>query len=86
MLKKKVSQFEFIALMASLMSIIGIAIDAMLPALDIIGEALGTVSNSQNQMLIIMIFLGLGLGPLLLFPVVRWGFHSCGGCRGCKHC
>jgi DHA1 family bicyclomycin/chloramphenicol resistance-like MFS transporter len=36
---KKISrlQFEFVALMASLMSVVALAIDALLPALDIIG-------------------------------------------------
>ena len=69
MQKKKPSQFEFIALMASLMSIVALAIDALLPALDIIGHSIGTESNSENQLLIIMIFLGLGIGPLLFGPI-----------------
>ena len=69
MLQKKPSQFEFIALMASLMSVVALAIDALLPALDIIGHSIGTESNSENQLLIIMIFLGLGIGPLLFGPV-----------------
>jgi len=67
--KKKPSQFEFIALMASLMSVVALAIDALLPALDIIGHSIGTESNSENQLLIIMIFLGLGIGPLLFGPI-----------------
>lgn len=69
MQKKNLSQFEFITLMASLMSVVALAIDALLPALDIIGESIGTVNNSENQMLIIMIFLGLGIGPLLFGPI-----------------
>jgi DHA1 family bicyclomycin/chloramphenicol resistance-like MFS transporter len=69
MLKKNRSQFEFIALMASLMSVVALAIDALLPALDIIGKSIDTVNNSENQMLIIMIFLGLGVGPLLFGPI-----------------
>jgi len=69
MLKKKPSQFEFIALMASLMSVVALAIDALLPALDIIGHSIGTESNSENQLLIIMIFLGLGIGPLFFGPI-----------------
>ena len=69
MLKKKLSQFEFIALMASLMSVVAIAIDALLPALDIIGAAIGTTNNSENQSLIIMIFFGLGIGPLFFGPI-----------------
>jgi DHA1 family bicyclomycin/chloramphenicol resistance-like MFS transporter len=31
-------QFEFVALMASLMSVVALAIDALLPALDIMGD------------------------------------------------
>lgn len=69
MQKKKISQFEFIALMASLMSVVALAIDALLPALDIIGHSIGTTSNSENQLLIIMIFLGLGIGPLIFGPI-----------------
>ena len=69
MLKNKPSQFEFIALMAALMSVVALAIDALLPALDIIGHSIGTESNSENQLLIIMIFLGLGIGPLIFGPI-----------------
>jgi DHA1 family bicyclomycin/chloramphenicol resistance-like MFS transporter len=35
--KYQTSQFEFVALMASLMSVVALAIDALLPALDIMG-------------------------------------------------
>jgi len=69
MLKKKLSQFEFIALMASLMSVVALAIDALLPALDLIGISIGTVNTLDNQLLITMIFLGLGLGPLFFGPI-----------------
>jgi DHA1 family bicyclomycin/chloramphenicol resistance-like MFS transporter len=40
--KYRDSQFEFVALMASLMSVVALAIDALLPALDII---IGTTSR-----------------------------------------
>ncbi|WP_372802622.1 multidrug effflux MFS transporter [Lutibacter sp.] len=69
MLQKKSSQFEFIALMASLMSIVALAIDALLPALDFIGISIGTTQTVDNQLLITMIFLGLGLGPLFFGPI-----------------
>ena len=69
MLKKKPSQFEFIALMASLMSIVALAIDALLPALDYIGFSIGITNIVDNQLLITMIFLGLGLGPLFFGPI-----------------
>ncbi|WP_291869929.1 multidrug effflux MFS transporter [Maribacter sp.] len=61
--------FEFVALMASLMSITALAIDAILPGLSKIGLALNSVDSTDNQMLIIMIFLGLGLGQLFFGPL-----------------
>jgi DHA1 family bicyclomycin/chloramphenicol resistance-like MFS transporter len=67
--KNRSSQLEFIALMAALMSVTALAIDALLPALDIIGIDLGVVLQADNQLLITMIFLGLGLGPLLFGPL-----------------
>ena len=69
MFKKTPTQFEFITLMASLMSIAALAIDALLPALNFIGVSIGTTENSDNQLLITMIFLGLGIGPLLFGPI-----------------
>ncbi|KAA3620533.1 MAG: MFS transporter [Flavobacterium sp.] len=69
MSQPKSSQFEFIALMAALMSVVALAIDALLPALDIIGLAIGTSRLIDNQLLITMIFLGLGIGPLFFGPL-----------------
>ena len=69
MKKPKVSQFEFITLMAFLMSVVALAIDTLLPALDIIGIDIASENIADNQLLITMIFLGLGLGPLLFGPL-----------------
>lgn len=69
MQKNKLAQFEFVTLMASLMSIVALAIDALLPALDIIGITIGTRQIADNQLLITMIFLGLGIGPLVFGPI-----------------
>jgi DHA1 family bicyclomycin/chloramphenicol resistance-like MFS transporter len=49
------------------MSVVALAIDALLPALDIIG--IGTTNVVDNQLLITMIFLGLGFGPLVFGPL-----------------
>lgn len=62
-------KLEFIALMASLMSIVALSIDALLPALPDIGEALSVTNSSDNQKLITMIFLGLGFGQLIFGPL-----------------
>ena len=70
MLKNQsLQQLEFIALMASLMSVVALAIDALLPALDVIGITLGTENPADNQLIITMIFLGLGIGPLIMGPI-----------------
>lgn len=66
---KSTSQIEFIAMMAALMSIVALAIDALLPALEIIGLHVGSKQPADNQQFIIMIFLGLGLGPLIFGPL-----------------
>lgn len=62
---KKISNFEFISLMASLMALAALSIDALLPGLDVIGDAIGTTDPKDNQFLIIVIVLGLGLGQLV---------------------
>jgi DHA1 family bicyclomycin/chloramphenicol resistance-like MFS transporter len=62
-------EFEFVALMASLMSIVALSIDALLPALPEIGEALGVIDANDNQLLVTMIFLGLGCGQLIFGPL-----------------
>lgn len=69
MVKTNQSSIEFIALMASLMSVVALAIDALLPALDVIGSAVNTSSATENQLIITMIFLGLGIGPLIFGPL-----------------
>jgi DHA1 family bicyclomycin/chloramphenicol resistance-like MFS transporter len=69
MIQKKQSQTEFIVLMASLMSIVALSIDAILPALEAIGISIGTTQSTDNQLLITMIFLGLGFGQLIFGPI-----------------
>ena len=55
-------KFEFVALMAALMSIVALSIDALLPALPEIGASLGVASVVTNKLRITMIFLGIGFG------------------------
>ncbi|WP_127024949.1 multidrug effflux MFS transporter [Flagellimonas beolgyonensis] len=61
--------FEFVALMAALMSIVALAIDAILPAISNIGEAIHSYDSTDNQLLVTMIFLGLGVGQLFFGPI-----------------
>ncbi|PQV45471.1 DHA1 family bicyclomycin/chloramphenicol resistance-like MFS transporter [Jejuia pallidilutea] len=69
MQKENQFNFEFVALMASLMSIVALSIDALLPALPDIGEHLNVTNTKDNQLFITMIFLGIGFGQLLFGPL-----------------
>lgn len=69
MFTKNNSRLEFIALMASLMSIVALSIDALLPALEHIGVSIGIKDSTDNQLLVTMIFLGLGFGQLIFGPI-----------------
>ena len=62
-------QLEFIILMAALMSSVALALDALLPALDLIGIAVGNTDPAKNQWLVTLFFLGAGTGPLLFGPI-----------------
>mgnify|MGYP000057386746 CR=1 FL=1 len=66
---KQTSKLEFTALMASLMSIVALSIDALLPALEHIGISIGIQDSTDNQLLVTMIFLGLGFGQLIFGPI-----------------
>ena len=64
-----VGEKEFIALMAVLMSIVAISIDAMLPALGIIGTDLNVEHANQPQYIISVIFGGMAIGQLISGPL-----------------
>lgn len=51
------------------MSIVALAIDALLPAISNIGADINSLDSTDNQMLVTMIFLGLGLGQLFFGPL-----------------
>ncbi|MAO18745.1 multidrug effflux MFS transporter [Muricauda ruestringensis] len=61
--------FEFVAMMAALMSIVALAIDAILPAISNIGAAINSTDSTDHQLLVTMIFLGLGVGQLFFGPI-----------------
>jgi DHA1 family bicyclomycin/chloramphenicol resistance-like MFS transporter len=60
---------EFIALMAALMASNALAIDAMLPALPAIGEALGVGEENRRQLVITFYLLGFGVAQLGYGPL-----------------
>ena len=63
------SESEFIIVMASLMSLVAFAIDALLPAITDISKTIHIVDPKNNQLFITMIFLGLGFGQLISGPL-----------------
>ena len=60
---------EFVALIALMISLIALAIDAMLPALPAIGSDLGVERANDNQLVISVLFLGMAVGQLFYGPV-----------------
>ena len=60
---------EFVALMALLMSLIAFNIDAMLPALETIGEAINIEHANDRQLIVSMAFLGMAPGMILYGPL-----------------
>lgn len=63
------SEAEFIIVMASLMSLVALAIDALLPAIVDISKSIHVTDATNNQLFITMIFLGLGFGQLISGPL-----------------
>ncbi len=59
---------EFVALMALSMSLVALAIDAMLPALAEIGSDFGLARDNDRQLVLTVLFLGLSLGQLFYGP------------------
>ena len=60
---------EFVTLVALLMSLVALAIDAMLPALPAIGRDLGAPRPNDVQYVITSLFVGLGLGQMIFGPL-----------------
>jgi len=60
---------EFVALMASLIAMVALSIDAMLPALMAIGEDLGATDPNDPQLVIGLFFLGMAVAQLLYGPL-----------------
>ncbi len=65
----KLNQREFVALMALLMSLVALSIDAMLPALNQIGSSLGVVNKNDSQLIISTVFLGMSFGLMIYGPL-----------------
>jgi len=60
---------EFVALMATLTSLVALSIDALLPALPAIGQSLGVQRENDNQLIIALLFLGMAFGQMIYGPL-----------------
>lgn len=65
----KISTQEFTLLVALLMSIVAISIDALLPALGIISSEITMAYPNQVQLVISALFLGMAIGQLVCGPL-----------------
>jgi DHA1 family bicyclomycin/chloramphenicol resistance-like MFS transporter len=60
---------EFVTLMALMMSLVALSIDAMLPALPAIGRDLGLTEQNDTQLVVGSLFLGLAFGQIVYGPL-----------------
>jgi len=65
---------EFVLLIAALMASNALSVDAMLPALPAIGEALGVTDDNRRQLVITCYMLGFGIAQIFYGPLAdRFG-------------
>ena len=69
MSRHTISTTEFTILIALLMSIIALSIDALLPALGVIRQDLTILEDNKAQLIISAIFLGMAIGQLIAGPM-----------------
>ncbi len=67
--KPALAMGEFVPLMAFMISIVALSIDAMLPALPAIGQDLGVANENDRQLVISALFIGLGVGQIIYGPL-----------------
>ena len=60
---------EFVPLVALLMALVALAIDAILPALPVIGHDLGAPRRNDVQFVVTAVFLGLAFGQIVFGPL-----------------
>ena len=61
--------FEFVALMAMIISMVALSIDAMLPALPDIASDLGVTNINDSQYVISILFVGMAIGQMIFGPM-----------------
>jgi DHA1 family bicyclomycin/chloramphenicol resistance-like MFS transporter len=68
-IEHKAPNLEFIALMACMMSLVALSIDAILPAMGMISSSLSLTETQDIQLVISLVLLGQGCGQLLFGPL-----------------
>jgi len=63
------SYLEFVVLVSLMMSLMALSIDAMLPALPLIGSDLNVQNANDRQLVVSTIFLGVAVGQLFFGPL-----------------
>jgi len=67
--EKNLNKLEFVALMATITSMVALAIDSMLPAFPAIAQDFLVQDQSSLQNIIAVLFLGFGFGQILFGPL-----------------
>lgn len=72
--QKPIPYAELVAVVGAVMALNSIAIDMMLPALGVIGEALGAANENDRQLIVVVYIVANGLSQLFMGPAVdRFG-------------
>lgn len=66
---RKTREAEFIALMAAMMSMVALAIDAVLPAFSVIAQDFGVAGSTDIQLIVTLVLGGITLGQLIYGPI-----------------
>lgn len=71
---KPIPYAELVAVTGAVMALNALAIDMMLPALGVIGEALGAAAENDRQLIVVVYIVANGLSQLFMGPLVdRFG-------------
>jgi len=65
----KISQSEFIAMMAMMVATVAFSIDSMLPALPVMAQDLTPEAPNRAQLVLSAFFVGMGVGTLFTGPL-----------------
>ncbi len=67
---KPIRYAELVAITGAVMALNALAIDMMLPALGVIGEALGAANENDRQLVVVVYIIANGISQLFMGPVV----------------